>query len=108
MLGSNGRPFRTREGGTVKLMELLDQAERRARAVMLEKNPQLADRADEIARVVGIGAGKYADLAVVALPDREAADPHKLLFDSDFPVIATWFRGTKVAESQAAPYPGHK
>jgi cytosine/adenosine deaminase-related metal-dependent hydrolase len=40
--------------------------------------------------------GKFADLAVVALPDRDAADPHELLFDSDRPVTATWFRGTMV------------
>jgi len=38
-------------------------------------------------------AGKWADLAVVPLPDRDAADPHELLFDSDAPVVATWFRG---------------
>jgi imidazolonepropionase-like amidohydrolase len=38
-------------------------------------------------------AGKWADLAVVPLPDRNAADPHELLFDSDAPVTATWSRG---------------
>ena len=37
---------------------------------------------------------KSADLAVVALPDREEADPHDLLFDSDLPVVATAFEGT--------------
>jgi cytosine/adenosine deaminase-related metal-dependent hydrolase len=40
--------------------------------------------------------GKSADLAVVALPDREAADPHELLFDSDLPVLETWRRGRRV------------
>lgn len=40
--------------------------------------------------------GKYANLAIVPLPDREAADPHELLFDSDKPVAATWFRGKQV------------
>ena len=38
--------------------------------------------------------GKSADLAVIALPDREEPDPHALLFDSDLPVVATAFEGT--------------
>jgi len=42
--------------------------------------------------------GKYANLAVVALPDRDAADPHELLFESDQPVIQTWYRGVLNAE----------
>jgi cytosine/adenosine deaminase-related metal-dependent hydrolase len=42
--------------------------------------------------------GKYANLAVVALPDHDAADPHELLFDFDGPVLATWYRGTLNAE----------
>jgi len=37
--------------------------------------------------------GKYADLAIVPLPDRDATDPYELLFDSDRPVQATWYRG---------------
>jgi aminodeoxyfutalosine deaminase len=40
--------------------------------------------------------GKSADLAVVALPDRDEADPHLLLLDSDRPVVATAFEGTFV------------
>jgi cytosine/adenosine deaminase-related metal-dependent hydrolase len=43
-----------------------------------------------------IEPGKSADLAVVALPDRDAADPHDLLFESELPVVATWFRGCEV------------
>jgi cytosine/adenosine deaminase-related metal-dependent hydrolase len=39
---------------------------------------------------------KSADLAVVELPPRDEADPHRLLFDSDRPVRATWFRGRPV------------
>ena len=42
-------------------------------------------------------AGKSADLAVVALPDRDAADPHDLLLDSDRPVVATVFEGNFVS-----------
>ncbi|MGW8258323.1 MAG: amidohydrolase family protein, partial [Thermoguttaceae bacterium] len=41
--------------------------------------------------------GKYANLAVVPLPVDEPADPWKLLFDSDNPVSATWFRGKRVS-----------
>jgi cytosine/adenosine deaminase-related metal-dependent hydrolase len=42
--------------------------------------------------------GKYANLAVVPLPDHDAADPHELLFASDRPVVATWLRGTLTAD----------
>jgi cytosine/adenosine deaminase-related metal-dependent hydrolase len=41
--------------------------------------------------------GKSADLAVVALPDRDVEDPHDLLFDSDLPVVATAFEGEFVS-----------
>jgi cytosine/adenosine deaminase-related metal-dependent hydrolase len=40
--------------------------------------------------------GKYANLAVVPLPRRESDDPYDLLFDSDNPVTATWFRGKRI------------
>ncbi|MFU8813973.1 MAG: arginine--tRNA ligase [Pseudomonadales bacterium] len=64
MLGSDGKPFKTRAGSVVKLSELLDEAEIRALAVVTEKNPDLpAAQRREIARVVGIGAVKYADLS---------------------------------------------
>ena len=45
------------------------------------------------AEVGSLEPGKSADLAIVALPDRDAADPHELLFDSEEPVVATWQRG---------------
>lgn len=65
MLGPDGRPFKTREGGTVKLMDLLTEAEQRAAAVVAEKNPDLPDaQRQAIARTVGIGAVKYADLSM--------------------------------------------
>ncbi len=64
MNGADGRPFKTRDGGTVKLIDLLDEAEQRAYALVKEKNPQL-DEAElrQIAHAVGIGAVKYADLS---------------------------------------------
>lgn len=64
MNGADGRPFKTRDGGTVKLIDLLDEAEQRAYALVKGKNPEL-DEAElrAIARAVGIGAVKYADLS---------------------------------------------
>jgi cytosine/adenosine deaminase-related metal-dependent hydrolase len=44
---------------------------------------------------------KSADFAVVALPGHDAADPHDLLFESDRPVVATWFRGREVFRGPA-------
>ena len=62
MLGADGKPFKTRTGGTVKLAELLDEAVERAKAVVDEKNPDLPEQQrQEIARTVGIGAVKYSD-----------------------------------------------
>ena len=64
VLGPDGRPFRTREGGTVRLMDLLDDAVARARVVVEEKNPDLPPaELDRIAELAGIGAVKYADLS---------------------------------------------
>jgi len=64
MMDAGGKPFKTREGGTVKLMDLLDEAERRALDLVTEKNPDLAeDERKAIAHKVGIGGVKYADLA---------------------------------------------
>jgi len=45
------------------------------------------------AEVGSLEPGKWADLAVVALPDRDAADPHALLFDSEERAVATWLQG---------------
>lgn len=64
MNGPDGRPFKTRTGGTIKLVELLDEAEQRAYALVKDKNPELAeDELRRIARVVGIASVKYADLS---------------------------------------------
>lgn len=64
MNGADGRPFKTRDGGTVKLIDLLDEAEQRAYDLVKGKNPELDDaELRQIARAVGIGAVKYADLS---------------------------------------------
>jgi arginyl-tRNA synthetase len=64
MLGKDGKPFKTRAGGTVKLADLLDEALERARRLVAEKNPDMpADELEKLANTVGIGAVKYADLS---------------------------------------------
>lgn len=64
MMGDDGKPFKTRTGGTVKLMDLLTEAEQRAFDLVSRKNPEFPEiQRREIARVVGIGAVKYADLS---------------------------------------------
>jgi arginyl-tRNA synthetase len=64
MLGKDGRPFRSRDGGLVKLVDLLDEAQQRAFDLVSSKNPALSDdERRDIARAVGIGAVKYADLS---------------------------------------------
>jgi arginyl-tRNA synthetase len=69
VLGEDGKPLKTRSGDTIKLSELLDEAEERAFGVVTTKNPELPEqRRRAIARVIGIGAVKYADL----LPNRQS------------------------------------
>jgi len=64
MNGADGRPFKTRDGGTVKLVDLLDEAEQRAYSLVKGKNPDLDEgELRQIAHAVGIGAVKYADLS---------------------------------------------
>ncbi|MEU4716921.1 arginine--tRNA ligase, partial [Micromonospora purpureochromogenes] len=64
ILGSDGRMLRSRAGGSVKLVGLLEEAVARATELARAKNPELdAEAAAEIGRAVGIGAIKYADLA---------------------------------------------
>jgi arginyl-tRNA synthetase len=69
ILGDDGKPFKTRSGDTVKLGDLLDEAVERAYQTVCEKSAVLPEaQRREIARVVGIGAVKYADL----LPNRQS------------------------------------
>ncbi|MFE3187430.1 arginine--tRNA ligase [Nocardia sp. NPDC059240] len=70
ILGPDGTPFKTRAGGTVRLMDLLDAAVAAARAVVADKNPDLpAAELDTIAEQAGIGAVKYADLSTSRVKD---------------------------------------
>jgi arginyl-tRNA synthetase len=64
ILGEDGKPFKTRSGETVRLEELLDEAEERAFQVVSQKNPEWEPgQRRQIARVVGLGAIKYGDLS---------------------------------------------
>ena len=64
MLGKDGKPFKTRTGGTVKLKELLDEAENRARELMSDRNNDLSlEEKNNVVHAVAMGAVKYADLS---------------------------------------------
>lgn len=63
MMSSDGKPFKTRDGGTIKLLSLLEEAKKRAKILIQKKNPNLSlDEIEKIAKIVGVGAIKYADL----------------------------------------------
>lgn len=64
MLGKDGKPFKTRTGGTVKLADLLDEAIERATVLINEKNTNLSnDEKQAVIEAIGIGSVKYADLS---------------------------------------------
>jgi arginyl-tRNA synthetase len=84
VLGPDGKILRTRAGGSVKLGALLDEAVMRAAAVVAEKNPSLdeATRA-QVARAVGMGAVKYADLSTDRTKDYVFDFGRMLSFDGN-------------------------
>ncbi len=64
VLGENRKLMKTRSGENVPLRELLDEACRRARKIIDEKNPDLSEEEkNDISEKIGIGAVKYADLS---------------------------------------------
>jgi arginyl-tRNA synthetase len=70
ILGADKKPFKTRAGGTVRLVEVLDEAQRRAAAASEKKQDELSEtERQELARAVGIGAVKYADLSSDRIKD---------------------------------------
>ena len=64
MLDKSGRPFKTRDGGTVKLIDLIDEAVNRAKEVISRADDYTQEELEKIAQVVGIGSLKYADLSI--------------------------------------------
>ncbi len=68
--GTDGKPLKTRSGENVRLLDLLQEAIRRAGAIVAEKNPELSGAEQQaVARAVGIGAVKYADLSTHLVRD---------------------------------------
>src|SRR5574344_1564495 len=64
MLGKDGKPFKTRTGGTVKLKDLLDEAEVRAATLIQDRNSDLtAEEKNKVIHTIAMGAVKYADLS---------------------------------------------
>src|SRR6266705_5267326 len=70
ILGADRKLMKTRSGENVPLHDLLEEGMTRARAIIAEKNPELAEsERNEIAKVIGIGAIKYADLSQYRMTD---------------------------------------
>lgn len=70
MMGEDGKPFKTRTGGTVKLIELIDEAVERAEAMVKERNPDWAEsEIKQLAQTLAISSLKYADLSKNRLSD---------------------------------------
>ena len=84
ILGDDGKPFKTRSGGTIALGDLLDDAVSRARTVVDEKSPELPeDERAQIAHTVGIGAVKYADLSSSRQRDLQFSFDRMLALDGN-------------------------
>jgi len=70
ILGEDRKLMKTRSGENVPLRDLLEEACKRARKIIEEKNPQLSeDEKIDIAEKIGIGAVKYADLSQYRMTD---------------------------------------
>ena len=64
MMDKSGKPFKTRDGGTVKLVDLLDEAIVRAKETIRDRDVHSPEEIEDIAKAIGIGAVKYADLSI--------------------------------------------
>ncbi len=70
VLGPDGRPYKTRSGGTVRLNSLLDDAVAQAREIVADKNPGLGvSELDALAETVGMASVKYAELSTSRIKD---------------------------------------
>jgi len=84
MLGEDGKPFKTRSGDTVKLADLLDEAVERAARLLAERESELPEsERSTVARQVGIGAVKYADLSKNRTSDYVFSWEHMLSFEGN-------------------------
>jgi arginyl-tRNA synthetase len=64
MMDKGGKPFKTRDGGTVKLIDLLDEAVLKAKETINDKSSYSKEQIDALAKTIGIGAVKYSDLSI--------------------------------------------
>ncbi|MBX2851996.1 MAG: arginine--tRNA ligase [Phycisphaeraceae bacterium] len=84
VMGEDGKPFKTRDGDVVRLVDLIDEAESRAITVCKEKNPELTgEEADHVGRVVGLGSLKYADLSSDRVKDYKFSWDRMLALDGN-------------------------
>ncbi|MCC6906494.1 MAG: arginine--tRNA ligase [Phycisphaerales bacterium] len=82
--GEDGKPLKTRSGDNIKLKDLLLEAIQRAGAIVREKNPDLPpDEQHQVARAVGIGSVKYADLSTQLQKDYVFAWDRMLAFEGN-------------------------
>jgi len=84
VMGDDGKPFKTRSGGVAKLSDLIDEAEKRALALVAAKNPQMTPQElAEIGRVAGIASIKYADLSKNRSSDYTFSFDQMISFEGD-------------------------
>lgn len=109
MLGKDGRPFKTRSGGTVKLAELLDEATERAEKLIADKNPDLSDEERAaVVNAVAMGSVKYSDLSKNRTTDYIFDWENMLSFEGNtapymqyaYTRVASIFKRASVDESQ--------
>lgn len=84
VLGTDGKKFRTRSGETEKLIDLIQAAVDKARQILEERNPEMgAGEREELAKAIGIGAIKYADLSNHRVSDYTFSYDRMLKFEGN-------------------------
>jgi len=113
ILGKDGKPFKTRSGKSIPLQSLIDEALKRAEDIITKKNPDIDETIrNEIAKKVGIGALKYADLANERIKDYVFDWDKMLAFDGNtapyvqnaYVRIQAIFRRGEVSQSDLSPF----
>ena len=88
VLGADGKKFKTRSGETEKLIDLLTEAIDHARKILLERNPDGdKEEIEHLARVLGLGAVKYADLSCLRTKDYTFSYERMLRFEGNTAVF---------------------
>lgn len=88
VLGNDGKKFRTRSGETERLIDLLEEAVQLAEKIIAEKNPEMSEgERKELAKILGIGAVKYADLSSNRMSDYVFSYDRMLKFEGNTAVF---------------------